>query len=100
MTAVPVEASAPDTARIRGQHQRQSRRGLLLVAPALLVMAIFIIVPAVISVGGTFFVAGEGLRLGNYRDFFGNPQSTGNLLFTIEVTLVALGLLLAIGLGI
>ena len=63
-------------------------------------MAIFIIVPAVVSIGGTFFIAGEGLSLGNYRDFFGNPQSTGNLIFTIEVTVVALACLLAIGLGI
>lgn len=63
-------------------------------------MGVFIILPAVVSVGGTFLVEGEGLSLGNYRDFFANPQSTGNLAFTVEVTLVALLLLLAIGLGI
>src|ERR1043165_392264 len=63
-------------------------------------MAIFIIVPAVVSIGGTFFISGEGLSLGNYRDFFGNAQSTGNLTFTLEVTVVALAFLLAIGLGI
>jgi ABC-type spermidine/putrescine transport system permease subunit I len=100
MTAVSIAPRAPDAARIRSQQHRQSRRGLLLVAPALAVMAVFIIVPAVLSIGGTFFIAGEGFSLGNYRDFFGNPQSTGNLTFTIEVTVVALGGLLAIGLAI
>jgi putative spermidine/putrescine transport system permease protein len=102
MASVSIEASASASARIRGRgrHQRQSRRGLLLVAPALLVMGVFIILPAVLSIGGTFHVDGQGLSLGNYRDFFGNPQSVNNLAFTIEVTLVALILLLAIGIGI
>jgi ABC-type spermidine/putrescine transport system permease subunit I len=98
MTAVSVEASAP--AQSRGRNQSQSRRGLLLVAPALLVMSIFIIVPAVLSVGGTFLVEGRGVSLGNCRDFFGNAQSVDNLTFTIEVTLIALAFLLMIGLGI
>ena len=98
MAAITVEASAP--AQSRGRQKSQSRRGLLLVTPALSVMAIFIIVPAVISVGGTFFVEGRGLSLGNYRDFFANAQSTGNLLFTIQVTAIALTGLLLTGLAI
>jgi ABC-type spermidine/putrescine transport system permease subunit I len=96
MASVSLEASAP--AKSRGLTA--SRRGLLLVAPALFVMGIFIILPAVLSVGGTFRIEGQGPSLGNYRDFFANPQSTGNLIFTGEVTLVALAFLLAIGLGI
>jgi ABC-type spermidine/putrescine transport system permease subunit I len=96
MTAIPADAIAPGAARSRGR----SRRGLLLVAPALTVMAVFIIVPAIVSVGGTFLIEGQGLSLGNYRDFFANAQSVGNLTFTMEVTAIALALLLAIGLGI
>jgi len=95
---VSVEASAP--AESRGRRQARSRRGLLLVAPALLIMGVFIIVPALISVAGTFFIDGQGLGLGNYRDFFANAQSVGNLAFTVEVTLAALAALLAIGLAI
>ena len=99
----PATPSAAGTRGFRRglQFLRQpSWRGLLLVTPALLTMSVFVIVPAVVSVGGTFFAADGALSLANYRDFFGNPQSVGNLTFTVEVTLTTLIWLLVVGLAI
>jgi len=95
-----ASARAPDL-RLRSlsARRRAARRGLMLVAPALLFILLLIVVPAAVSLGGTFFINGEA-NLANYRDFFSNPQSVGNLRFTMQVTLISLGWLLVIGLAI
>jgi ABC-type spermidine/putrescine transport system permease subunit I len=74
-------------------------RAALLIAPALAVVAVFIVVPAVLSMGGTLFVGGRP-SLANYQDFFGNPQSLQNLRFTVGVSLVSVAVLLVVGLWI
>jgi ABC-type spermidine/putrescine transport system permease subunit I len=96
MTAVALSDVSPRGAR---QRRRALARAALLVAPALTLVIVLIVVPAVLSMGGTFFSEGR-FSLVNYREFFGSPLSVQNLWFTIGVTLISLVLLLGIGLAI
>ncbi|HVZ02250.1 MAG TPA: ABC transporter permease subunit [Dongiaceae bacterium] len=102
MTAAALaDSGTPGASGARGVRARRRAllRAALLVAPALAMVAIFIVVPAVMSMGGTFFVGGKP-SLANYQDFFGNPQSVQNLRFTVGVTLISVGILLVAGLTI
>src|SRR5581483_2360136 len=103
MTATSF-AEAPGAPNARGALARRRRvlRAGLLVGPALAVVCIFIVVPALLSMVGTLFSAAAPGRptLANYQDFFGNPQSVENLRFTIGVTLISIAVLLAVGLAI
>src|SRR3954466_13652577 len=102
MTATALaDGGAPGVPSARGARLRRRalRRAALLIAPALAMVIIFIVVPAVLSMGGTLFVGGHP-SFANYQDFFGNPQSVRNLRFTVGVTLVSVAILLAVGLSI
>src|ERR1700753_2284161 len=102
MTATAfADGVTPGVPSARGAQQRRRAllRAALLVAPALAMVVVFIVVPAVLSMGGTFFVGGHP-SFANYRDFFGNPLSVQNLRFTVGVTLVSVGILLVVGLVI
>ncbi len=66
--------------------------GLALVAPAFGALAVLVLVPAALSLAGT--------SLAGYRHFFSDRESLSNLGYTIEITLVSIVLLLAIGLGL
>jgi len=102
MTATAfVDSEAPDASSVRGARlrRRTALRATLLVAPALALAVVLIVIPAILSMGGTFFVGGQP-SFANYQDFFGNPQSTQNLRFTVGVTLVSVSILLVVGLVI
>ena len=102
MTATTfADRGAPGVSSARGARLRRRAwlRAMLLVGPALLLAVTLIVVPAVLSMGGTLFVGGHPSFV-NYQDFFGNPQSVQNLRFTVGVTLVAVAILLVAGLAI
>ncbi len=101
-------APAGGLTRGRAERLRWSRAGdrgwalgLMLIAPAFLLMVALIFAPAALSVAGTFFPAGSAVAsLANYQHFFGDPLSILNLVFTISTTLETLLILLVIGLVI
>lgn len=71
----------------------------LLVAPPFLLMLLLILYPAVVSVIRTLLPTVDGVRrfgLENYQAFFNDPISVRNLVFTLFVTFVTLGLLFVI----
>jgi putative spermidine/putrescine transport system permease protein len=77
-------------------RQRQTLLAYLLITPPFLIMLFLIVYPALLSVVGTLQPTVNGARqfgLGNYLDFFKNPISVANLLFTLWSTAaVILGL--------
>ena len=92
-------APGAPSARSARLRRRALLRAGLLVGPALALVIVLIVVPAVLSMGGTFFAGGRPSFV-NYQDFFGSPQSLQNLRFTIGVTLVSIAVLLVVGLAI
>ncbi len=71
----------------------------LLVAPPFLLMLLLILYPAVVSVIRTLLPSVDGVRrfgIENYQAFFSDPISVRNLVFTLFVTFVTLGLLFAV----
>jgi putative spermidine/putrescine transport system permease protein len=96
-----ADNAVPGAAGARGARLRRRAllRAALLIGPALTLVIVLIVVPAVLSMGGTFLADGHP-SLANYQDFFGNPQSVQNLRFTIGVTLVSIAVLLVVGLTI
>ncbi len=84
------------------QPKRKSRlksilSGYALVLPALLLIALFIVYPAVLSIIQTFTTKLDGtttsFTLDQYSAFFSDPLSTTNLLYTLRVTLTVVILL-------
>ncbi|MDL2402103.1 ABC transporter permease [Rhizobium mayense] len=73
--------------------------GLALVAPAFGLMILLVLLPASRSLLGTIFPdqAGEP-SLKNYEAFFSDARSASNLLFTVQVSVITLAILLTIGL--
>lgn len=72
---------------------RTAAAAYLLVAPPLLLMIFLIFLPALQSTARTltFDVAGEpNLSLSRYIEFFSDPISVANLMFTFQVTLLTL----------
>lgn len=85
--------------RMRAARRTGGALGLALVAPAFGLMILLVLLPACRSLLGTIFHEGAMQpSLSNYRLFFSDARSVSNLLFTIQVTVVTLGILLAIGL--
>ncbi len=75
--------------------------GLLLVAAPVLLVAVFVLLPALAAILSTLTTgAAGGWSLGAYRQFFGDPLSTGNLVFTFLSTVVTSSLLIALCLPI
>jgi putative spermidine/putrescine transport system permease protein len=71
------------------KRQRQTLLAYLLITPPFLVMLFLIVYPALLSVVGTLQPTVNGARrvgLENYLDFFKNPISIANLLFTLWST--------------
>lgn len=64
--------------------------GLLLVAAPVLLVLVFVLLPALAAILSTLRDEGGGAwSLGNYRAFLSDPLSTGNLLFTLGSTIAA-----------
>lgn len=85
------------------QPPRRLRKGnpwaYVLVAPPFLLMLLLILYPAVASVIQTLLPRVDGVRrfgLENYQAFFSDPISVRNLVFTLVITFVTLGLLFVI----
>ncbi len=98
MVASMGEISAP-AGRRRAARQNGGALGLALVAPAFGLMILLILLPACRSLLGTIFPDGAALpSLKSYETFFADTRSVSNLLFTIQVTVVTLAILLTIGL--
>ena len=98
MVASMGEISAP-AGRRRAARQNGGALGLALVAPAFGLMILLILLPACRSLLGTIFPDGAALpSLKSYQTFFADTRSVSNLLFTIQVTVVTLAILLTIGL--
>ncbi|MBB3458626.1 ABC-type spermidine/putrescine transport system permease subunit I [Rhizobium sp. BK313] len=98
MVASIGEISAP-AGRRRAARQNGGALGLALVAPAFGLMILLILLPACRSLLGTIFPDGAALpSLKSYQTFFADTRSVSNLLFTIQVTVVTLAILLTIGL--
>jgi ABC-type spermidine/putrescine transport system permease subunit I len=104
--AQSIENASPGAIGARARRAQVARSklgrsmlGLALVAPAFLSVILFIVGPALLSVGGTLFPEGaaDGASLASYRAFFADPQSVGNLRFTVAVTAFALLSVLAVG---
>jgi len=74
--------------------------GLALVAPCFSALAVLVLVPAMLSMAGTLVAPTGGLSLASYQRFFSDRESLSNLLYTTEITLLSIALLLAIGLGL
>ena len=88
-TAAPT---APRSGRIPN-----SLLGYLLIAPPFLIMVVLIFFPAMQSVIRTLFYTPDGaltnFNLDRYITFFRSPVSVSNLLFTFQVTLIAIAVL-------
>ena len=81
------------------RRNRSSGWAYLLVAPPFLLMLLLILYPALLSVVRTLFPSVDGVRhfgLENYQAFFSDPLSLRNLVFTLVVTVITIGLLFAI----
>lgn len=84
-----------------GTGRRSALLGLALVAPATLLMALLILLPAVRSLFDTVLpLTPGGVPFGSYARFFADARSVANLWFTVEVAVVSVALLLAIGLAL
>ena len=89
---------------LRSGRARAARRsaitlGLALVAPAFALMVLLVLFPMLVSLLGTLFPDGSaGPTLTSYTNFFSDPRSVSNLIFTVQVTATSLVILLAIGL--
>ena len=89
-----------------GRRARAARRtattlGLALVAPAFGLMVLLVLPPMLRSLLGTVFPDGAtGPTLTSYSTFFADPRSVSNLVYTLQVTLTTLAILLAIGLAL
>lgn len=71
--------------------------GFLLVAAPLLLLVVFVLVPAASAIVSTLTdPQSGGPSLANYRTLLGDPLSRGNLFFTLGSTLAVCGLLLAV----
>ena len=79
-------------------RRRGALTGLLLVAPPVLLVAGLILWPAAAAAISTLDITVDGrsvLSLANYVSFFSDPQSLGDLGFTIWTTVVTTALLIA-----
>jgi ABC-type spermidine/putrescine transport system permease subunit I len=68
----------------------------LLIAPPLVLMGLLIFLPAIQSIGHTLFTQTDNLStftIARYVDFFKDPVSLSNLLFTFRITLLVVGFL-------
>lgn len=93
MTALPSSGSK--------SQARHLPAGLALVAAPVLLVLLFVLVPALSAILSTLRVGGDGdWSLQNYRVFLSDPLSIGNVLFTLETTLITAVLLLGLCLPI
>jgi putative spermidine/putrescine transport system permease protein len=79
-------------------QRRGALTGLLLVAPPVLIVAGLILWPAASAAISTLHITVDGrsvFSLANYVTFFSDPQSLGDLGFTVWTTLVTTALLIA-----
>ncbi|MBZ9939019.1 ABC transporter permease subunit [Mesorhizobium sp. BR1-1-16] len=74
--------------------------GLLLVAAPVLLVAVFVLLPAIAAIVSTLRPDAAGWSFSAYARFFGDRLSTGNLLFTLVSTLVTSSALLLLCLPI
>ena len=81
-------------------ERNEARRfpvGLLLVAAPVLLVAVFVLLPAIAAIVSTLRPdPSSGWSLSSYTRFFGDPLSTGNLLFTLFSTIVTSASLLLV----
>ena len=93
-------ASAEFDQRVVKRHRRSIVVGYLLILPALLLIAFIIVYPASPSIIQTLTTNLDGsstsFTLNQYSNFFTDPLSMANLLYTLRVTLTVVGLLFAI----
>lgn len=94
-TSRPISSAADIlstmTALPSTQSTREPRRfpvGLALVAAPVLLILVFVLLPALLAVLSTVRPEDGGWSLQSYRVFLADPLSTGNLLFTVQTTLV------------
>ncbi|HWJ74430.1 MAG TPA: ABC transporter permease subunit [Kaistia sp.] len=74
--------------------------GLFLVAAPVLLVAVFVLLPAIAAIVSTLRPDAAGWSFAAYARFFGDRLSTGNLLFTLVSTLVTSSALLLLCLPI
>ena len=75
--------------------------GLLLVAAPVMLVAVFVLLPALSAIVSTLSSGKSGgWSIAAYRQFFGDPLSTGNLLFTLGSTVITSSALLVLCLPI
>ena len=99
VAGIGTTQSVQRSPRARPRVERAALLGLALVAPAFLLMLGLILAPATQSIVHTFFPTNStAASLAGYAAFFADPQSVSNLIFTLEVTLATLAILLVIGL--
>src|SRR5437879_13399799 len=93
--AQPAPAVAP-------RRDRSTLLGYLLITPPVLIMLALIFYPAVRAIIDTIFITDpktgvEGFTLQGYISFFQNAVQFANLRFTIQETLVTVGMLFVVG---
>jgi putative spermidine/putrescine transport system permease protein len=99
VAGVGTAQSVQRSPKARPWIDRSALLGLALVTPAFVLMLGLILAPAAQSIVRTLFPPGSTTpSLAGYAAFFADPQSVSNLIFTLEVTLATLAILLAIGL--
>ena len=77
---------------------RRHGLGLLLVSPALLVIAVFFIVPLGLSVQSAFTAKGGGFTLAHFEKSFDLYSS--DMLFTVAIVLLSCALIAAVAIAI
>ena len=84
------------------RRDRNALLGYLLITPPVLIMLALIFYPAVRAILDTIFISDpktgiDAFTLQGYISFFQNPVQSANLRFTIQETLVTVGMLFIVG---